>query len=346
MKIIDLELDNFTFDKDILNQRIRGKITRNEYIGLLIALGFAFIFAWNLYHYQIGAVDLIYSYLPAGRGDFSEFRYPYWIVPVFQILENIPLIYSYGIWMVLNIMGVFFATRIFGGKPILVLSSYQLLYALYYGQITGILVFGLAIAWWGVANNKWHLAGAGLLIAATKPQVGVIMGLLLLLFAEISWRERFKTLIVPVVTLLGSLFFWPRWPQELVLVLINNPLNTNGDLSLWQWIGFWSLLLYIPVFLIPIKGNQKLILIFVTFLLTFPYFQHTGLIILYCFPLGWLPILGYIGLLLLTLEWTALKLIVIMPLVLYLYLLIQQFRINSDINGHPLIGKIMNLFSK
>jgi hypothetical protein len=329
MKIIDLELDNFTFDKDILNQRIRGRITRNEFIGLLIAFGFAFIFVWNLYHYEIGAVDLIYSYLPAARGDFSEFRYPYWIVPVFQILEHMPLVYAYGIWMALNILGVLFATRIFGGRPILVLSSYQLLYALYYGQITGILVFGLAIAWWGMANKRWHITGAGLVIAATKPQVGLVMGLLLLLFAEISWLERLKTLLVPTLILVGSLLIWPGWPIDLLMVLNNNPLNTNGDLSLWQWIGAWSLLLYLPVFIIPIKGSQKLFLIFVTFMLTFPYFQHTGLIILFCFPFGWLPVFGHVGILLLAIEWTALKLVVLVPLGLYFALIIHTFLQNK-----------------
>ena len=346
MNIFDIKLEDFSFDQELINQRIRRKISIGEYFGLLIALGFTFIFIWNSYHYKIGAVDLIHSYLPAGRGDFSEFRYPYWIVPVFQILEELPFLFGYGIWMVLNIFCVLFATRVFGGKPILALASYQMLYVLYYGQITGLLVFGLAIAWWGMSNKRFYIAGFGLLLSATKPQVGLIMGLLLFLFADVTWTERAKILIVPIIISAISIIIWPGWPQDVILTLINNPLNTNGDFSLWQWIGFWSLLLYLPVLIIPFSGTQKLLMIFITFILSFPYFQHTGLLILFCLPIGWIPLLGYIGVLRSVIGWTALKLIVVLPLVLYLYLIIQHFKTRTDNHDQTILNNIKKLFTK
>jgi len=323
MEINNFGFTNFSFDRNIINERIKSKITLTDFLGLMIALGFAFIFLWNMSHYNIGAVDIIHSYLPAGSGDYTEFRYHYWIVPIFRILAKLPFLLGYGIWMVLNIIGVFIATRIFGGNPILSLASYQLLYVLYYGQITGLLAFGLALAWWAMSNKRWYLAGTGFLIAATKPQVGLILGLMLLLLADVSWKERAKILIFPTAISFLTLIIWPNWPLTVLLTLIDNPLNTNGNISLWQWIGPWSLLLFLPAIFLPLKAKEKIFLNFSAFMLSFPYFQHTGLLILFCFPVGLLPILGYLGILRPVIGWDALKLMFVIPLTLYLILVIK-----------------------
>ena len=111
----------------------------------------------------------------AGRAS-PMFYYAYWSLPLFNVLNRLPLPTAFAAWSVLNLLCAWFAVRVFGGKPILVLGSYQMLNILYYGQISGVLAGGLALLWWGILHRKWGAAGFGLLLALTKYPGGADVG--------------------------------------------------------------------------------------------------------------------------------------------------------------------------
>ena len=135
--------------------------------------------------------------LPAcWQGDTSELFYGYWIKPVFWALAKLPQTVSFMLWSLINLTSVLFASRVLGGKSWLALFSYQMIYVLFYGQITGLILGGLALAWLGMTERRPHLAGMGFLIAAVKPQY-LIICLILRLMGNISWKERLLALTVP-----------------------------------------------------------------------------------------------------------------------------------------------------
>ncbi|MEZ4590782.1 MAG: hypothetical protein R3D55_06525 [Chloroflexota bacterium] len=223
-------------------------------------------------------------------------------------------------WNVFNILGVFAASRILGGQQrwAAALLTYQMFYVLYYGNIVGILVGGLALIWWGVTHQRWHWAGLGLVLALTKYQLGLSFGIILLLMANISWQDRLRVVVVPSLVLVVSLLLYPLWPLQSIRIILENPPNNLGNISLWQWVGPGALLLWLPPLWLPLPAQQRLTALAATATLTLPYFQQTDLLALFVLPLGWLPLLGNLGFLLYTnYTWQGFALLAIIPLLLY-----------------------------
>jgi hypothetical protein len=53
-----------------------------------------------------------------------------------------------------------------------------------------------------------------------------------------------------------------------------------------------------------------------------PYFQQADLVNLLVFPIGWLPLLGNLGFLYYWFQWDALKILTLVPLVIYLVIVV------------------------
>lgn len=303
-----------------LDQRLWQRISLLEMFALALCFGLAGIFAWYRSQGKAFSYDFE-TYLLAGNGDLGVHYYAFWILPVFQILASLPSILSFFIWNALNILGVFAASRILGEKKrwALALLTYQMFYVLYYGNIVGILVGGLALLWWGLTHHRWHLAGLGLVLALTKYQLGLSFGLILLLMADISWRDRLKVFVVPCLTLLLSLLIYPLWPIESMRIILDNPPNSLGNISLWQWLGPFALLLWLPPLGLPLSAQQRLIALAATATMTLPYFQQTDLLALFVLPLGWLPLVGNLGFYLYAkYTWQGFAVLAIIPLFIYL----------------------------
>jgi hypothetical protein len=318
----DSQFERFTLDKEVIHCRLVARVSAGELFGILFGISLAAVFAWQ--HHTLGyyhPYDYL-TYLQVAEGDLSVHYYAYWSVPIFQLLGWLPYIPGFIIWNTLNLLGVFFAGRVFGGKTWIILLTYQMLYVVFYGQIVGILIGGLALCWWGLANRRWHWAGLGLLIACTKYQLGLSLGLFLLLTAEISWRDRLRVLILPTAVTLITLVFYPKWPLTSLNTILNNPPNADGSISLWRWFGPVVLLLWLPPLLLPLTPQKRLIALATTTALAMPYFQQTDLLALFIFPVGWLTVAGNLGFLYLSsLHVIALQLLVMVPLFLYLALI-------------------------
>lgn len=301
-----------------LDQRLRAALAWQDRLTALACM--AVLALCTLAHLLRGHIPYDYfNYIKTASGDFSNYYYAYWLLPVFALLARLPLLIGYILWGALNVYGVFFAVRIFGGSALAVLLSFQLFYILYFGQITGLILAGLALFWWCAAHRRLDLAGLGLLIAVSKYQLGLPLALFLWLAADLSWRERLRCLLVPAGVLVVSLFVWPLWPLLSLNTILTNPPNDLGSISLWRWIGPWALLLLLPPLILRRPLSQRVVMYAAAVALAVPYFQQTDLLFLFALPVGWLALAGNLGYpLMLFWSWNGLPGLVVVPAWIYL----------------------------
>jgi hypothetical protein len=299
-----------------MDDRIKKRIQPLELFGLLFGLGLAGI----IYHYNSAGntaiVDLS-AYLRAGHGDYRYYYYAFWFLPIFHILDRLPFLLAYMIWTSVNLLGVWFAARVFGGRSVLALLSYQMFYLIFYGQISGLLIGALGLLAWAVTHKRWDLAGFAFLVSATKPQTGALIGIFILLCAPITWRERLRILPIPAAGMLISLIVYPNWIFQLVQTWQEQPANAFGSISLWQWFGPYCLVLWLPIFLMKMKPEVKFRMLVTASMLALPYFQQADLLALFVLPCGWLPLLGNLGYLMVFRGWDVLPWLVLIPLMDY-----------------------------
>lgn len=308
----------FSTDPATLDARIRRRISRSEFIALMFAVGMLLVFSVILRQQQITPPDY-YRYLEVARGEFYMNYYAYWIAPVFWVLGVLPMYVGYIAWGVVGIIGTWFASRVFGGLLWPALLSYQMMYISYYGQITPLLVGALGVMWWAMAHKRWHVAGAALILACTKFQFGIPLGLILLLMANASWKQRALVFVVPIFVFIASLLGYGLWPLDILDNLLNRPPGTQSSISLWEYIGPAALLLWLPPLLLPMSKQQRMVALTATVAIGLPYFQQTDLLFLYILPTGALAVLGNAGYgLFATGGWYALRWLAVIPLIMYL----------------------------
>lgn len=308
---------DWSFDPQVINARLRARPQPLEFVAISLSVMMIGVSIWLHQNGQVVLHDFI-NYSRAGTGDFVNYYYAYWFVPVLWLISRLPFYVGYAIWGLLNIAGIWFGARALGGRAALALLTYQALYVLFYGQISGIIAAGLGLAFWGLANKRWGWAGLGLLLAAVKFQSGLIFGAALWLFFPVTWRERLKALIVPAAGVAMSLVLYPGWPLDLLETFRIHPANDLGSLSLWQWIGPWALLVWLPPILLRLPPNRRILMFAAATCLGMPYFQQADLVCLFILPVGWLPILGNLGFLYIPLVWKAFQFLAIIPILLYI----------------------------
>ncbi len=305
-------------EPNLLKQRLLKRLSLGEFIALAICfifpigtifLGYVNIGGQAAYDFQ--------HYLNTANGDFSFYYYAYWFLPVWQFLSLLPLEVSYTLWTWFTTLAIFAASRVFGGNPTVNLITYTMLAILYFGQFVGVIVGGLALMWWGLSNKKWNLAGFGFLLAASKYHTGLIPAITLLLCFETAWSNRLRTLIVPLAIGLLSLIIYPLWPLDVLNTYQLNPANDWGSVTLWKQIGAFSLLLWLPTLLIKMPWQNRIFAVISTLPLAIPYYQMADLMIMFIFPIGWLPILSNVGLLFPWLGYRAVELTAIIPIIVY-----------------------------
>ena len=328
-------LSRLTTDAQAIERRLRARISPWELFALATAFGLLAGFVWAHAVLNILPNDF-HFYLRAAGGDFRGYYYAYWMLPAFSLLAQVPPLAAYAAWATINILCVFFATRIFGGRVLPALLSFQMLYMVFVGQIMGIIIGGLALLWWGLHRRSWALAGLGLAVACTKFHIGIVVGAILLLTVDISWRDRLRVLIVPAIVLAVSLVVYPLWPLDLLSTMRTDPANDWGSITLWRWIGPYALLLWIPPLLLPLSRPQRMVALTATLAFAIPYFQQTDLIALFALPIGWAyPLLGNLGYLFFAVYWEGLQLLVIVPLLVYASIIVPaSYRWLNSLRWH------------
>lgn len=313
-----------TFDAAEIDRRVRVPPGKRELAALTIAV--AFVIGLLIIQPRDLHSDLD-IYLRTARGDFQQYYYGYWLLPLFAILSILPVTLVYILWSLLSIVAVFYAARVFGGATVPLLVSFQMFYVLFQAQITGILLGALALMLWAMAHKRWELAGAALIVAATKFQTGLTLGLLLWLFADVSWRERIRVLAIPLVAVALTFITNPHWLFDLQDSLEQSPPIALASLALWRWLGPVALILAIPPILFPLTRSRRVIALAATVPLVLPYYQQADLITLFSLPVGWLPpIIGEFGYFILAFDYLALQLLVAIPIFVYVLVLYAGLR--------------------
>lgn len=319
--------DRFTSDARKIDQRISQPVSLSEFAGLVLSIIFP-VLVMLVSPVNLGSEQAydFQHYLNSAKGDFSFYYYAYWLLPLWELLNLLPLWAAYLIWTVGSVACLFWASRVFGQRTELVLFSYQTLQVLYLGQFSGILVGALALLWWGLTHKRWNIAGLGLLLAASKYHTGLIPALVLLFYCDASWRERLKVFYIPLGIGVISLILYPFWPLDVIENYRANPANDWGSLAPWKYIGPIVLLLWIPPFILKMDWKARVFLLFSTLPLGIPYYQSADLLILYALPIGLLPIIGTIGFLKPFIGYAADNILIIIPLFIYLRIVIPAVK--------------------
>jgi len=307
-----------------IKNRIKRKISFIEWFTLLIFLSLTFMLTLyqNSYIYPVDLANYINS---IGNNYEQFFYFPYWL-PLFYVLEKIPLRIAWLFWSVLNIVCFWFAWRSFGGK---IWSWYTatLFFVIFYGQISGILAAGLAAYWIALLLGNWILIGLTALIVITKYTWGVPLVIIFGYLAGITKRKFLLACCIIGVILLISFLIYPKWISDYINRYFTSPPNDQASISLWQYFGPLSLLLWCLPFFIKVEKSKKVALLFFATPLVVPYFQPHDLLVWFSFPLGIFPIFANITFIILPVfGLSGLRILSILPIFFYIMVFFENKR--------------------
>ncbi len=278
---------------------------------------------YNIYPFQYD----LGNYLRGAQGDFTHYYYAYWLLPLFQALSLLPFWIAFIIWNLLNGIGIWLAGRTFKRDVFWLLIGYQALYTFFQGNITGFTAGSLSLFWVFLRRKRWALAGVFLTLVMTKFQTGIPLGLLLWWFAPYPWKEKLRVFIPVLLIALVSLAIYGFWPLQIVQSLRNAPPDAQGNITLWQWIGPWALLLPLMAWLVFYKmPSLRIVAWIASIFLAQPYLQQNDLLLLFLFTPSIFPILGNLGYILALFDFGYLRFLAFLPLLYYLSLFYVRFR--------------------
>jgi hypothetical protein len=218
---------------------------------------------------------------------------PPWLAPILAPFITMPGRSGYILFIGGTIGMLLYSVKIFKGNAIIALVSAQLFWILWWGQIEGLVILGIALGWFAYQKQSWQLLTIALLLGTLKPQIGAIP-----LLAIWWWfgTDRWKSLFVLAFVILATIIIygpWPLWIFDGVLWITNNSQYGTWNSS----IGLFGLPLFIPAVMLRIDKEQRLIALIATSILVSPYLPFYSTIILFVFNLPWwvlfFALLGY-----------------------------------------------------
>ncbi|MEM7285900.1 MAG: hypothetical protein AAF480_06075 [Actinomycetota bacterium] len=257
-------------DPSRIRDRVFAPVTRAEAL-VVLCIGIILVAALR---YDGSGIDWeIFAGAADGQWE-SEFGlgyyYAYWLLPIFDAYDSLGIVGQL-LWSATNVAGAWFAARVFGSRPAVVLAGFGALTAFYTGTITGVALGALAGIYWSCMSGQWVLAGGLTLLSLAKPQWGVVLTLLVVVNAAPRIRDLAKMAIVPVPAVIGSFIYWGWWPGDILERASDNP--PVGNSSLWSYIGPIAIVLWLPV-LLPMDKQRRVALAAATAMMAVPYVQH------------------------------------------------------------------------
>lgn len=266
----------------------------------------------------------------AADGEFISDRglgyyYAYWFLPLFDLFALAGLTVGGLLWSLLNVGGAWFAARVFGARPAVVLAGFGTLSGFYTGTITGVAVAALAGMWWAAHEERWTLVGVLSVVAVAKPQWGLVVGSLIVAQARPPLRAWPRLIVGPAIAVGASLAAYGWWPGDVFDRIDALPPEGNG--SLWHFLGPAVIVLWLAV-LVPMDPRRRLAVAAACALMAVPYVQQ------YDYLLLWVLVADGVGLfshsfgMLSTAfgEEGARGFQTLMPLVTYAYLVVPPVR--------------------
>lgn len=262
-----------------------------------IAATLVALFCWTLHVRFASGEDFFRAYswlvLEPTRyaGDYGIFSPP-WLAPIMAPFVTMPGRAGFALFTAATLGMLLYSSRILGGRAIPLLLSAQVAWVLWWGQIDGLAILGVALAVTAEKKRSVWLMFAALLLASAKPQVGLVPAV-----AQWWWlgKGRWKTLAAFAVIFLASLLVWGCWPMRIMEQIVG--LTDARSYGPWNTsLGLIALPLFIPALLAPLERRQRLIAITATALLVSPYMPYYSTVILLCFPVPWWAYLfGFLG---------------------------------------------------
>lgn len=262
----------------------------------------------------------------AANGTSLEgFYYPHWalfILKPFTLFRS--GLFAYFAWNIMNVLGMFYAVRVFGGKAAVLLLCNPMIFNIYFGGAVGVVAAGIAFYAYYLERRP-ILAGWGAAVAFIKPQLGLPLILVLALTADTSWKNRFLSTIPSFIALGLSLLAYGEWITGLLDRLQNAPPNAVASITLWQYFGPIVAVLWLGLFIPKLTRNQRLLMVTAVSALALPYYQHTGLLTMFMFPVGYLSLLSNIAYAQIFMDWAGVRISVIIPVLVYGWLLWKAY---------------------
>lgn len=253
-------------------------------------------FPWSL-GLALGMI-IYFTPHPEWHGDLYNFReavetlrHPYYARWLFALLRLPPEPVAYVALSLVCTAALYFAVRTFGGKHWMLFTSFAFAWTLYYGQIDGLVVGGLALSWWAIQQKRPYLVGVGLILASLKPQLSFMLLLLLWWWSP----HRLKALAIPLAVFALSLVQWGWWVPQWLQALTQTPdlVYLSRNLSLWPELGWWVWLIWLPILTVPMQREGRLLAAAAGTALSTPYFPLPSAVLLLAMPMpGW----GYLAL--------------------------------------------------
>ena len=129
---------------------------------------------------------------------------------------------------------------------------------LFYGQIDGLVVGGLAMAYWALQRNRLYWMGVGFLLASLKPQLGIPLAVVFWLWSP----NKLKPLVIPALVAGLSFLQWgfwiPGWLHGLFFGASDLYALTR-NISWWQVLGPWSFLIWLLVIPLHLPRPRKIV---------------------------------------------------------------------------------------
>ncbi len=310
---------------------------------------------WMIYVSYAPGLDFLGGYRDLVLGadlasqDFLVFAPP-WLATILSPFVFLPERIGFALFLALSVLIIVFSTHTLKGHTIPLLLSAQLSWILWWGQIDGLAILGLALAWIAYQKKSWILMTLALILALLKPQISLIPVLLLWWWMG---KERWKTLLLSALFGMASLIIWGPWPIWIISKIIHFTQERSYDM--WNTsLGLLAAPLFIPAIFLPLRSRSKrLIAITATTLLVSPYMPYYSTLVLFCFPLSWwiypFAFLGYMPNVLGTeIAWRGITLLPILTLLsIYqepIIRFMRQFLISRQISIPSPLSILMGRF--
>ena len=208
---------------------------------------------------------------------------PLWLNFFMAPFVTMPWPWGYITFMTLTAAMLVGGAYWFGGKPIPLLLSAQVLWVFWWGQLEGLAVLGLVLAWVAAHRRSWPLMTLALALASIKPQVGFLP------VAVLWWWSgpgKWKAAGVMAAVAAFTLVVWGPWPLWYWQGL--GGFVGDGHVKLWgASLGpvAWPLIIF--AVLAPLNRTQRLLALAATVQLASPYMPYYSTLLLLCFNVPW-----------------------------------------------------------
>ncbi len=231
----------------------------------------------------ISGFDWIFFYYPQAQQVYSvRLLNPLWIYFLLKPIALLPLPISYLTFLLINLGMYWFGSRFVGGNRFLLLLSFPAFWMLWYGQLDGFVLFGVALGLFALDSKKPILMGIAILLLLVKPHIGAPLAVLFFL-----WFPRRDTLLTIFVVTLLSLIVWGwDWPITWVRNILTIqeeyyvPQTTNISLFPYGLITWLALL-------IPKTPVDRVKVALSATILSVPYAATYSILPLLVLPLPW-----------------------------------------------------------